>query len=414
MADETTRQALIEAKIDRDSATAISVSAAIGGLVVDNLAQAFEFAKFMSISGPAVPSYLRQNPGACLAIVLQSLEWRMSPFAVANKSYRVVNKGEERVAYESQLIHAVIEARAPLKSRLSVAYEGEGDNMVCIVTGHLKGEVDPCVLRSEPLGKLRPPKNEYGATKGSPLWDRKPKVQMWYDTSRDWARVYCPDVILGIYSDDELGREGFQHIGADHAKDVTPAAEEGLHHRLSAKAAASAGFDPAAIAATIEVHETGASHSAPQATTDAALSPGESVSVVAEPKPPMQAWQEAGEPGPPFNGEWKGGKPASNSPDESGPSQEIDGSAQSEAVGSGPDGEPSSPSGSEPPLPTSGEHYPAYARAMLARFTNINDAKEWWRKNSSVRNRLPNFTSEMATEAEEIKTARFAELRSQT
>ena len=40
----------------------------------------------------------RAQPGACLAVSLQSLNWRMDPFAVANKSYMV----NDRIAYEAR------------------------------------------------------------------------------------------------------------------------------------------------------------------------------------------------------------------------------------------------------------------------------------------------------------------------
>ncbi|KRR17811.1 hypothetical protein CQ14_37605 [Bradyrhizobium lablabi] len=46
-------------------------------------------------------------------------------------------------------------------------------------------------------GKLRPKRNDCGRIKGSPLWDIKPDLQLFYNTSRNWARMYAPDVISG-------------------------------------------------------------------------------------------------------------------------------------------------------------------------------------------------------------------------
>lgn len=198
--------ARIEDRIDRVAAGALQVSDQLGGLRFQNMIEVMEFAKMMSIAGLAVPQHLRGEPGTCLAVCVQALEWRFSPFSVANKSYSV----NGRIAYESQLIHAVIEARAPLVHRLRCEYEGENDTRVCVVTGHIRGEVDPLIYRSPLLNKITP--------KNSPLWKSDPDQQLWYYASRSWARRFCPDILLGVFARDELEDS---HVGADNAKDVS-------------------------------------------------------------------------------------------------------------------------------------------------------------------------------------------------
>jgi hypothetical protein len=214
----------IEQKLDRAAAGAMVVSDKVGGIMFQNMSEVLEFSKLMSLSDAAVPKHLRGNPGACLAIVTQALEWRMSPFSVANKSYYV----NDRIAYESQLIHAVIEARAPLQRRLTVSYDGAGADRKCIVTGHLKDEVDPVIYTSPAIKDI--------TVKNSPLWKSDPDQQLWYYASRAWARRYCPDVLLGIYSKDELDQE---NMGAEKAKDITPRPR--LSQRL--KGSQGRGFD---------------------------------------------------------------------------------------------------------------------------------------------------------------------------
>jgi hypothetical protein len=182
----------IENRIDRQAVGAIAVSIAAGGVNFQSVIDLMEFAKLMAISGICVPKHLRNEPGACLAICMQAVEWRMSPYAVANKSYSV----NDRIAYESQLIHAVIEQRAPLKGRLRTTYAGAGETRTCTVTGHIKGEDEPLVFTSAPFGHIQP--------KNSPLWKSKPDLQLFYNASRDWARMYFPDLILGVYSSDEI------------------------------------------------------------------------------------------------------------------------------------------------------------------------------------------------------------------
>jgi predicted transcriptional regulator len=179
----------------------------MGGVALETMGQVMEFAKLMAVSGAAVPMYLRGNPGACLAICSRALRWRMDPFAVAEKSYMVVNKGEERIAYEAQLVHAVITARAPLKQRLRIDITGDADERRCKVSGTFKGEDRPHEYTSQTLGVMlsnRPKRRDGNGYGGSPLWDTNPEVQLSYSTVRQWCRLHASEVLLGVYTPDEL------------------------------------------------------------------------------------------------------------------------------------------------------------------------------------------------------------------
>lgn len=181
---------MIESKIDKGVASGLTVTE--GGMAIKDMGQVMEFSKLMAVSGQAVPPHCRNAVGVCLAITVQALEWRMSPFAVANKSY-VVN---DRVSYESQLIHAVIEQRAPITARLRHSFSGSGNSRKCKVWATPRGESEPMIYESPEFAAITP--------KNSPLWKTKPDLQLYYNTSRDWARMYFPDVIMGVYSQDEM------------------------------------------------------------------------------------------------------------------------------------------------------------------------------------------------------------------
>jgi hypothetical protein len=211
--------ARIEDRIDRVAASTLEVSDALGGLRFQNMVEVMEFAKCMAIAETAVPKHLRGNPGMCLAVCIQALEWRFSPFAVANKSY-VVN---DRIGYESQLVHAVIEQRAPIIGRLKHKFDGEDGQRRCIVTATLRETGETLEYISPPFDKIQP--------KNSPLWKTKPDLQLYYNTSRDFCRAYFPDVLLGVYSQEELR----DHVGPDNAKDVNDRPSVG--QRLKAKGA---------------------------------------------------------------------------------------------------------------------------------------------------------------------------------
>lgn len=193
----------IEAKIDRVTTGAISVSDHMGGVMFRSVGDLMDFAKLMAVGGIAVRKHLRGNVGTCLAVCVQAVEWKVSPFALANKSYEV----NDQLAYESQLVHAVIEARAPLQSRLRCEYTGEGPERRCTVKGLFKGEKEPHEYTTQQLKDIQP--------KNSPLWKTDPDQQLFYRATLMWARKWAPDVILGIYTDDETAPEPAM-------KDITP------------------------------------------------------------------------------------------------------------------------------------------------------------------------------------------------
>lgn len=225
---------------DRD-AIRDSITTQMGGMELTSMLQVVEVAKLMAQSGAAVPKDMRGNAGMCFAVCLQALEWRMSPFSVANKAY-VVN---DRLGYEAQLIHAVVESRAPLIGRLRYEWAGEGETRTCTVTGQFKGESAPHVFTTEPIANIRPKKNSEGKYKGSPLWETKPDVQLAYNAVRDWARLYCPDVIMGVYSTEELAQFKPGEAPGDTAQIVNTSEPQAgsLHDRLKA-AQGEGGYQP--------------------------------------------------------------------------------------------------------------------------------------------------------------------------
>ena len=185
----------------------------------ETFAQQVDFAKTMAMAKIALPEHLRGSPGDCLAIIDMASRANLSPYMVALKTY--VQQG--RLCFELQLFHAFAQGSGLMRGELNVEYEGEGDERVCIITGFVKGDALPKVHRSPPLKDLHPgtvTKDGKEFVRGSQLWNCKPDVQLFYDTSRDWVRMYCPRAVLGIYSPEEL-----EEYGPDYARDVTPLSE---------------------------------------------------------------------------------------------------------------------------------------------------------------------------------------------
>lgn len=155
-----------------------------------NMGEAMELAKLMA-AGNFVPPHLRGKAGDCLAVVMQATRWAMDPFAVAGKTYFV----NDRMAYESQLVNAVINSANVLDGRLHPVWSGSGNELCCTVSGKLKGDPEVKIRRVE-IKTIK--------TRNSPLWLQDPEQQIAYFTMRAWVRLHAPEVLLGVYTKDEL------------------------------------------------------------------------------------------------------------------------------------------------------------------------------------------------------------------
>lgn len=181
-----------------------------GGIIMpDRLGDMIEFAQVMCKADVAIPKHLRGNPGACLAVAMRARAWRMDPFAIATKTYAV----NDILAYESQLITAVINRHSPIKGRLVPRYVGAGADRQCIIEAETHdGQTLP----------YESPKVKDIGVKNSPLWKNDPDQQLFYSSARAWARRYFPELLLGVYDPEE----------ARTMRDVTPKEERQVDNFL--------------------------------------------------------------------------------------------------------------------------------------------------------------------------------------
>ncbi len=159
-------------------------------------------AEIMAGSRMTVPKHLQGNVGDCMAIIMQAAQWQMNPYAVAQKTHMVNNV----LGYEAQLVNAVITSRAPVKERLHFEWYGDwskvngkddkSPTLGVRVSATLRGENAPRVIDISMA--------QVGPVRNSPLWAADPRQQIAYLATKRWARLYCPDVILGVYTPDEV------------------------------------------------------------------------------------------------------------------------------------------------------------------------------------------------------------------
>lgn len=184
-------------------------------------------ADLMASNKTTVPAHLRGSKGDCFAIVLQAMQWGMNPFAVAQKTHLV----NGTLGYEAQLVAAVINSSGAVKDRFKFEFYGPWEKVIgkfivkkgdkgeyrvpgwtfadeegcgVRVSATLKGETEPRVLDLL-LAQAR--------VRNSTLWADDPKQQLAYLGEKKWSRLYASDVILGVYTADELAEPGEKFMG---------------------------------------------------------------------------------------------------------------------------------------------------------------------------------------------------------
>jgi hypothetical protein len=185
------------------------------GIAPQDFAHVVDQAKMMALAREWIPAHMQGHIGPCVAAFSMALRWKMDPYAVARASYVV--KGI--IGFMSSMWNSVLYNSGVLEGNLKYEYKGEGDGRYVIVRGKLKREKDVLEYTSPPVSMLKPKRNERGELKGSPLWETNPDQQLGYHGSVFWQRRHCPEVMMSLYSKEELEES---NIGPEHARDVTP------------------------------------------------------------------------------------------------------------------------------------------------------------------------------------------------
>lgn len=212
------------------------VATTSAALILDetSMARMERLATLMATGRATVPKHLRGNVGDCLAIVMQSIQWKMNPYAVASKTHFV----NDNIGYEAQLVNAVINTMAPTQDRIHYEWFGEWERVIGKFkeiesrnkkddNGHpVKYRVPDWNLKDEEglgikvwatfKGESEPRELTLllaqARVRNSPLWADDPRQQLAYLAVKRWSRLYCPDVIMGVYTPDELDTQTMKDI----------------------------------------------------------------------------------------------------------------------------------------------------------------------------------------------------------
>ena len=209
----------------------------IGTLMMNpqHMQSVMNFAEFMSKGVSTIPVHFKGKPSDCMAVCLQAMQWGMLPHVVAQKTHLV----NGTLGYEAQLVNAVINSMAPTTGRLEFEWYGPWEQVIGkfkIVSREGKADYHApnwktedeagCGVRTWATikGESKPRELELllsqATVRNSTLWASDPKQQLAYLAIKKWSRLYTPDVIMGVYTPDELSNDDTGYIKPDPDRDI--------------------------------------------------------------------------------------------------------------------------------------------------------------------------------------------------
>jgi len=172
---------------------------------------------------------------------MQAAKFNMDPFTLAQKTHLVNGV----MGYEAQLVNAFVSSSGAIDGRFSYEKFGPWENVIgkFDVKANAKGKkyMSPAWGFDDEKGcgvtikaVLAETKKErtlelllsQAQTRNSTLWASDPYQQLCYLAVKKWARLYTPDVLLGVYSEDEL-----QDVKPE--RDITPPKNSALDSLLA-------------------------------------------------------------------------------------------------------------------------------------------------------------------------------------
>ena len=96
---------------------------------------------------------------------------------------------------------AIVNTRAGLKGRLGYAYKGAGKDRTVTVSGTFAGQTEPCTIELSVHQGIQASDKGKGPNQ---MWFSDPDQKLVYSGVVKWARRYCPEVIMGVLTDDDI------------------------------------------------------------------------------------------------------------------------------------------------------------------------------------------------------------------
>lgn len=241
---QESRTAMQSTQYEQGDMPVVATSSA--SLILDSASMdsMMRLADIMAKGRATIPEHLRGSPADCAAVIMQAIQWRMNPFAVAQKTHLV----NGALGYEAQLVNAVIQSSGVTVDRFSYDWYGPWEKIIGKSKVQQKAAVGKygdkdykkaseyripdysmadedglgvrvwCTLKGETEPRVLDLLLVQASVRNSPLWATDPKQQLAYLAVKRWTRLYAPDVILGVYTPDEL-----EEVNRE-MRDITPQA----------------------------------------------------------------------------------------------------------------------------------------------------------------------------------------------
>jgi hypothetical protein len=163
---------------------------------------------------PFTPDQIRAN---VMMVVNRALQWKVDPVALIAESFVVGGK----LDFQGKVIIAVVNKLGGLQGNLKFEYSGKGDTLTVTVIGQLKGEASP---RTVDLSfKDAATKDKQG--KLNEQWTKDVESKLAYSGAKKWARRHTPEVVLGLFGDEEDDRAEPSSPVIEATSKPTPAIE---------------------------------------------------------------------------------------------------------------------------------------------------------------------------------------------
>jgi len=153
-----------------------------------------------------IPQNFRGKIADCIIAIEMAKRINAAPLAVLQNIYIVHGKP----SWSSQFVIAVVNSCGRFKP-LKFHYEGQGSEASCIAYTYYADEPDKVI--KGPKVTMKMASDEGWSKKNGSKWKTMPELMLSYRAATFFGRMYCPDLLMGMQTTDEL-----EDITANEAK----------------------------------------------------------------------------------------------------------------------------------------------------------------------------------------------------
>ena len=143
-----------------------------------------------------VPEVFRGKPANCMVALQMAFRLKIDPLALLQSMYVVHGKP----GLEAKMVIALINTRGPFDGPIQWRFDGEGKSRSCTAYATHRNTKERC--EATVTWAMVEAEGWLGRT-GS-KWKTMPEIMFQYRSAAFLGRLYCPEVILGLSTSDEL------------------------------------------------------------------------------------------------------------------------------------------------------------------------------------------------------------------